>query len=226
MTFNSLRQTVYSAINKQTFSKEDDETRTLQKIIAGALLYSTLESLLNSNSSYSGKISELASNYALTYKNIVEGLPNKYVSYKELIKKTKEYGISSFIQITKKQINELTEIYKNKQEIECFSPISYSPFMYGIYSATEVENNRMRKLHFAVFAPIAKYYKTQNNINYSSMTFENYLSSNPGKCVNISINGISSIKLYADIKADIFCISDYIFKTEITSDGFVRITTN
>lgn len=226
MTFNSLRQTVFSALQKQTFTADDSETKVIHSIIAGSLLFTTLESLLNSDTSYSSKISSLANNYAATYKNIVESLKGKYLSYKVLYSTCKGYNLISFLKINRTQINELNNIYKNKQEIAIISTSSYSPYMYGILKLSDEQNARLRSIHYNVICPIIKYYKTSHNIKFTNINIDNYLDSNPGKIIKLNISTISNSKLYSDILNDIFNVGKYIYKVDLTDDDYVEITMN
>ena len=226
MTFNSLKQTVFAALQKQSFTATDSETKTIHSIIAGALLFTTLEKLLNSDISYSSKVSSLADNYAATYKNIVESLNGKYLSYKTLYSTCKKYKLTSFLKINKTQINELNDIYKNKQELLTVSISSYSPYMYSILTLTDYQNNRLRSIHYNVVVPIIKHYKTSYNIKLTDVNIDNGIDTNPGKIIKINISSISNSKLYSDITNDIFNIGKYIYSVDLSDDNYVEILMN
>lgn len=57
MTFDSLRRTVSTALERQTFKESisDKNTRLVNKMITGALLLTTMEQLIKNNSEYSSR---------------------------------------------------------------------------------------------------------------------------------------------------------------------------
>lgn len=226
MTFNSLKQTVFAALQKQSFTTTDSEIGTIHSILVGALLFTTLEKLLSSDTAYTSKISSLADNYATTYKNIIESLKGKYLSYKTLYSTCKKYNLTSFLKINRTQINEINAIYKNKQEIKTLSLSSYSPYMYGILSLTDTQNTRLRSIHYNVIVPIISHYKTLYNIKFTDINIDNEIDANPGKIIKINISSVSNSKLYSDISNDIFNIKKFIYKVDLTDDNYVKIIMN
>lgn len=63
MTFDSLKITVYQAINHYEFNDADSTLNSINKIILGALLYKQLSSLTDNNSKlYADSIKDTAIN--------------------------------------------------------------------------------------------------------------------------------------------------------------------
>lgn len=224
MTFNSLKQSVYSAVSKQTFSAEDTETLFVNRIITCCVLLDTLQTLINTNSKYNGQISELASSYASTIRSSVESLEGKYVCYKTLKSTILGYKLTSFISMTQKQVDEVNSLYANKQEVADLKLTTYNQFMYNVSSLTENQNSKLRNIHYNVVVPIVKYYMSFMGISVSDVDVESYSTSQPTKAILLAIDGVSVNQIYSDLSRDTMSVSKYITKYEITTDSYIKIT--
>ena len=112
MNFNTLRQVISKAIDKQLFTKsKTDEGNITNKIICGCLLYEILLALVSHDSQYASGISSIADAYAANSKSTAESLEGKYLSYKSIKKVISENNITSFLSITRKQIEEILDLY-------------------------------------------------------------------------------------------------------------------
>lgn len=224
MNFNTIRSVIQRAIDKQVFSSEDSETNSVNKIICGVLLYENLMTLVSHDNRYNTDISSAAESYASTIKNTTESLEKQYLSYKTMKKKIKDYNIVTFLQINKKQIDELIDLYHDKRVLERFSTIKYSASMYAVHRLNQVQDIYLEKVHLKVIIPIVKYYISTKNITENDVTTENVLDNNPGKIINLAISKVSPSQILTDIETGRININNYVYNTELTSDGYVQIT--
>lgn len=127
MTFESLKITISQSLEKISYQETTEEEKLINKIITGVILYHHISSLIDNNTRlYSDSIKETSDNYAKTFYNLVTELKKKYISYKELTRVIKNYKIQNFLQLTETQINNLYNIYCNKQERREFNKNTYS----------------------------------------------------------------------------------------------------
>lgn len=223
MNSNSLKQTVISAVEVQKF--DDLENIKVDKIITCCLLYKRIMTLSKNDASYDNTYKETARKFAASCKSTLDSLKEKYASYNALKNRIKNYNVESFMEMNTYMINDLYEVYSNRQTIIPFSSIKFSVSMYCINNISYTNLERLKTLHFKLFVPIATYYKQHNHIIDSNITIENENENNPGKCVKIAIKGIDAAQIYRDLKDDVFKVSEYVQNFNLTSDGFVKIIT-
>lgn len=225
MNFNTLRQVISKAIDKQLFTKsKTDEGNITNKIICGCLLYEILLALVSHDSQYASGISSIADAYAANSKSTAESLEGKYLSYKSIKKVISENNITSFLSITRKQIEEILDLYHDKRVIEEFSTTRYSSKMYAVHKLTFSQDRYLAKIHNKVILPIVDYYKNIRGIKNSDVVVENIIDNNPGKTINLSISGISSLQIITDLSADRVGISQYLYSVKLTEDNYAQIT--
>ena len=222
MNFNSMKQVVKNTIDTLTFSTTDSNEKLVNKILTGVLLENALENITAVDSSKFNNTSSLASSYATTYKNIVESLKGKYVSYKSIYLKIISYNIDDFILITKHQLNEILNLYRNKTQLVGFDNISFSQYMYGVLKASEKDVNRLRNIHYKVIVPLINYCQNKYFILFSAVSLED-VGNIVGTEITIGIDGVASNKIYNDICNDYMNISKYLYSSSLTSNGLVKI---
>lgn len=224
MKFDSLKQTVQAAIDKQQFTKSTNpEINRVNKILAGILLLNAMENLIGVNSDYSANLKNTADNYAITYKGISESMEGKYISYKNIKRAILSFNLPAFIQITRQQCNTVLNYYKNKQEVEKFNTVSFSPAMYNIGDLTSAQIIALGKAHSLIICPIVKHYLEYNKKTLDDVNVESDDLAYPGKAIKLAISGIPCSRIYGDIDRDIFNVKEYILNYELTTDGFVEI---
>jgi len=225
MTFKSLKTSIFNALLQTEFTNTLGDAET-NKIIAGCLIYNTIQNIIKADSSYEGRVNDIALSYAKTYKTVVEDLKNKYISYSIMKKKTDDYKLSSFIEISSTQIKEIYDLYLDKTLIEKFSIYSYSQKMYNINNANKEQDERLREIHFKIMVPIIKYYIDNYGLSTRDLNILscNYIENNPGKVIIFKINGINNSKLIYDLKSSIG-ISKYIYDIELYYN-YIKITIN
>lgn len=222
MTFESLKQIVYKAINKQGFTKDNDQENYVNKILAASLLFNTAEKLINLDSGYLSELTSTVESYAETYKNIAESLNEKYISYRDIERTILSYNLNSFLNINKKQIQNIIKLYENKNLIKEFDKYNYSQLMYNINKLSFKEDQILAENHYRVIVPLVEYYQNKSNIimkNVKVETSEEY----PGRVIKISISGVLTSQIYNDIENDVLNIRKYIYKYYLTEDGFVEM---
>lgn len=222
MTFESLKQIVYKAINKQGFTKDNDQENYVNKILAASLLFNTSEKLINLDSGYLSELTSTVESYAETYKNIAESLNEKYISYRDIERTILSYNLNSFLNINKKQIQNIIKLYENKDLIKEFDKYNYSQLMYNINKLSFKEDQLLSENHYRVIVPLVEYYQNKFNIimkNVKVETSEEY----PGRVIKISISGVLTSQIYNDIENDVLNIRKYIYKYYLTEDGFVEM---
>lgn len=222
MTFESLKQIVYKAINKQGFTKDNDQENYVNKILAASLLFNIAEKLINLDSGYLSELTSTVESYAETYKNIAESLNEKYISYRDIERTILSYNLNSFLNINKKQIQNIIKLYENKNLIKEFDKYNYSQLMYNINKLSFKEDQILAENHYRVIVPLVEYYQNKFNIimkNVKVETSEEY----PGRVIKISISGVLTSQIYNDIENDVLNIRKYIYKYYLTEDGFVEI---
>ena len=223
MNSNSLKQTVMSTVETQKF--DDLENIKFDKIITSCLLYKRIITLSKNDISYENTYKDVARNFVSSCKSTLDSLKEKYSSYNALKNRIKNYNVESFMEMNTYMINDLYNVYSNRQMVVPFSSIKFSSSMYCVSNISYNNLERLKLLHFKLFVPIAKYYKQHNHIIDSSITVEDENENNPGKCVKIAIKGIDTAQIYKDLSDDIFKVSEYVQSFNLTSDGFVRIIT-
>ena len=223
MNFNSLIRTIAKSLDTLDFSDRDTTVATTDRIITGVLVYNTLSSLLDFDNSISSNLAGTSNSYCRNIKSTVDSMKRKYSSYKILSKTIKNYKIDSFINITKKQIDDLLHIYASRVEVQPFSTGSYSSTMYNITKLSAEQDNRLKKVHNTVIVPIVNHYKSFYGIRESNVSVDDIFIDNPGKEILLSINGVQSSKIVSDITFDKIGITTYLHSYTLTSDGFVKL---
>ena len=224
MRFESLKQTVQAAIDKQQFTKSTNPTiNNVNKILTGILLLNAMENLIGINGDISVNLKNTADNYAITYKGIAESMDGKYISYKNIKRSITSFNLSSFLQITRSQCDKIIQFYKNKQEVEKFNTVIFSPAMYNIGNLTSAQVNALGKAHKLIIVPIVQHYLSYNKKTLDDVMVECDEDAYPGKVIKLAISGIPCVKIYSDINKDIFNVKSYILKYDMTEDGFIQI---
>ena len=72
MTFNSLKTTVHRITEQNTFSKYDETTNRVNKILTGILTIDVLQKLMKHDTAYNTDATALTTEYFSTLKNIAE----------------------------------------------------------------------------------------------------------------------------------------------------------
>ena len=224
MRFESLKQTVQAAIDKQQFTKSTNPTiNNVNKILTGILLLNAMENLIGINADISVNLKNTADNYAITYKGIAESMDGKYISYKNIKRAITSFNLPSFLQITRSQCDKIIQFYKNKQEVEKFNTVIFSPAMYNIGNLTSAQVNALGKAHKLIIVPIVQHYLSYNKKTLDDVMVECDEDAYPGKVIKLAISGIPCVKIYSDIDKDIFNVKSYILKYDMTEDGFIQI---
>lgn len=221
MTFKSLKQITSQSINKTQFSK-DENANYINKILTGCILLKTLQNIISISATYQDDIKSKADEYVNTYKNIAETLDGKFVSYKKIKETITKYNLSSFMEITEKQVNEIYKLYENKAEIKEFSVYYFSQYMYQRFGGNNAEVSRLSRVHFKIIVPIIKYYMTNFNIKPKDVSLED-VGKNFGVEIKLSISSIRNNQLYADIMRNLMNVKNYLYEVSLTHDGFVKL---
>lgn len=225
MNFSTIKQTITKSLDKFPFTASDlPEENRVNKIIAGCILYEILMSLIEKNSQYNTNLSSISDSYAESTRATAEGLKGIYLSYKSIKTTILNSGVGSFLNISEKLINEILTLYHDKRLIEGFSTLTYSPKMYAVHRITRAQDSYLRYIHKQVMVPLAKYYYSTMDILSSSIVVENVIENNPGKTVNISIDGVSPSQISTDITTDKIGVLAYIYSVKLTDDGYTQIT--
>lgn len=96
--------------------------------------------------------------------------------------------------------------------------------MYAVHSLTFSQDSYLANVHDKVILPIVDYYKNIRGIKNSDVVVENVIDNNPGKTINLSISGISSLQIITDLSADRVGISQYLYSVKLTEDNYAQIT--
>lgn len=212
-------QNYKNLVHSVTSSVEYDNSLGTEKInylITSVILYNFLLQQLKVNSEIRSNIKGFLTSYVNTFKNIVETLHSKYVSYATMLVYLKEKHYSTFLEMSDSDIDYITKLYENKTQIETFSLKRYSPNMYNLFNISYGDNINLSKVHFNVMVPIVNYYIKKYDITMSDIEIYsvNSISSNVGKEIIFRINGIPLAQLINDI--NINCgISEYVYSTKI-----------
>ena len=221
MTFKSLKQVVYQSLVKTKFNGEDS-VKEVNEILTGCLLLKALKSILKQSASYQDGLQRKSDEFVATYQNISESLEGRFVSYKKIKEKIKNYKLGSFLQITETQVDEIYKLYENKAEIKEFNAHTFSQFMYQTMATQDNEVSRLSRVHFKVVVPIIEYYMSNFNIRTKDVSLED-VGNRLGTEIKISISGIRTSQLYSDISRNLMNVKHYIYDINITPDSFVKI---
>ena len=223
MTFNSIKTTVHRISEQNVFSKYDETTNHVNKILAGILTIDVLQKLMKYDTAYNTDASALTKEYFSTLKNISESLKGKYISYKLIYNKIVDWKVPNIMAVNQNMINQVISLYENKEVIKDFSTSYFSQYMYNITGLNDKELTALNIAHNRVFIPIVEYYISNFKIRNQNVSLDADLSGFKGKTIKLSIDGIKNARIFADIDRDIFGIKEYIYKYSMTSDGFVKI---
>lgn len=226
MKFNTLKDNVYRALEKQKFNGSDTVIK-INKIIVGVVLFSTVDRIVELNSNYKNSSSELVDSYIETIKGTVVGLNERYTTYKEIKNYIERKNISNFFNIKRTEISDILTLYNSRKNIPEFSTFSYTALMYGIDRIFDHQNERLRKIHYNIICPIIKFYMNCENITEGDVTISDVSAdNNPGKEIKLAISGIQNGRIINDINSKKINISDFIYSLNITSDNFVKLVIN
>lgn len=206
MTFISLKSSINSKIVNETFNDEAD----INKTILGTIIFKTIFSLLNINKDYLSNVNQLVSQYCNIFKPVVETLKKQYISFRQIKNYILLNNVNSFMSITRGQIDDIYNLYLNKQKKETFNLSWYSQYMYNTADLTDSQNEVLSKVHKKVLVPLVEYYIENQNISLESVSCEIVDGSYPGKLIDVSINGVNINKMAADIQRDLMNIKKYL----------------
>lgn len=231
MTFDSLKRSIYSAILQTEFNTNDfsNEEINSNKILVGCVSYKILNSIMNSNKQQDGQSRNISLSYVSNYKNIVENMKNKYVSYRLIVDYINDQNIKSFLNIKEFELNHIYELYCNKTEISVFNCLTFSQTMYNVSGLSDYQISILNKVHYNVIVPIIRYYKENYNIldkNVAVLTkYTSEETPNPQNSILLKIQDIESSKILLGINSGIFGINNLILKASIINN-FIEIQIN
>lgn len=225
MTFSEAKTQIYAAVASKVFDEDDENINKINQLVTCCILYEFLSSMISSDESIESTLMTTAASYADQYISITKNFQKKYVAYSLMRVVIRSWGYPAFINITESQAKQIITYYHDKTEIVDFSSSSYSQYMYNIGSLTKSQNDRMRKIHFAIMVPIVKYFLDQNqDLSVSDVAIYSIdsVSTNPGKEIIFRIEGVSTAKLIYAIKNKIgiwsylHSVSQYLEYVKIT----------
>lgn len=211
MTFNNSKMQIHLVAKQGTYDDKNNLADT-NYLITCCLLYETIASIIRADSSYDGLVSLLAKKYLKSYISIVEGLKQKYVSYSVMMSYIKDWEYPKFYEISEEQANKIISLYHDKTEIEQFSVNTYSYKMYNIEKLSDIQNERLRNIHYKIMVPIMQYCIDEYGANTHDIeVFSiNDVETNPGKVILFKVNNVQNAGLTNDIKNKIG-VNKYIY---------------
>jgi hypothetical protein len=225
MTDKTIIKEIYLGMQSLDYGESSDTTSESKynKIIASCLIFYIIKNLIATDSSNESNIVTLAGNYGTTYKSIVSGMKNTYISYLLMQNKLAEYKPASFLDMTNEKIETIYKLYQNKTEIKKFSCINFSEYMYNVSSISADNEIKLRKIHFDVMVPIMKFYKATNGLNDNNMVIiQADTGGYIGKEIIFYIDGVSNANLIYDIKNKIYT-NDRIYSV-VLYYNYIKIT--
>lgn len=220
MINSSLQRIIYE---KTALKSYDDN---YQRLIVSCVLYKYIVSILKANSSGANSISSLADSYLGIITSQIKTFKKSYVSYIEMERLIKNSGKTRFLDFPERLINDIQKLFLNKTKIEDFSPYKFSPAMYRIGNLSFRDYNRLVAIHNSIMVPIAEFYRSNFQKNYSDLKInDSNIGSYPGKVIKFAISGIDTSKIVGDIKLGRIGIESLLYDA-ICDDSFISITVN
>lgn len=210
MIINSVIKTqIYTVIDRQLSNYSEYE-----RIATDILFYKYILNFIKENPEQSNNISDIISAYSSNFITSFIKLKNNYTSYLKIINFLTNLEPKSFIGMKEVDIDYVYKLYLDGIQINEFDPDIFEPSVYGVNNLTSEEFNYLKNIHFNIMAHIYRYYIKFYNLPNNALKIVDANSNqlNIGKKILFKIDGIKPSRIYADILANKFPISNKYYK--------------